>query len=323
MPINNIAGEGLEIKIGNESDRNSPEKAIEMLEWLESDRKQYKESLLSNPEIEPLPPELQKFVGEAIQVFQEEYSKLGIILPKQNIQVVQGSDKFFAGEQEKRSLQDYKGFVRGVVDKYSGVVVINDLNIPDPNAVEGVAVRELTLRYKALIIAHEIYHKLAPVIYTTERNDNHVQFRNWRMGLVYESDIQKGTRMFGLEEGLAEIWANKLRTLADKDFPRGTTLNNNLLADQRDPGLSDVSSYNTSTETAYLEPVLYPNCRKLVEFLGTKIPNFYKLAEEARINGKTGELAGEIEEIFGIGSFSTTVSADENNALDLIKKLSD
>lgn len=67
----------------------------------------------------------------------------------------------------------------------------------------------------------------------------------------------------------------------------------------------------------------YQWSRNLVEYIASKVPNFYFLIENMRINGCTIALAREIEKIFGKGSFREifTTQANEQDAKNMLEKL--
>ena len=110
-------------------------------------------NLLNRPEIHDIPERLKKVTEKLITFYQEEYKKLGLDINTKDILVLE------IEEQNK-----IVG-TTGTVDIQTGAIIIDDYGMGYINEINLTEEDELTLRYKAKIIAHELYHKFGQRIF--------------------------------------------------------------------------------------------------------------------------------------------------------------
>jgi hypothetical protein len=199
------------------------------------------------------------------------------------------------------------------------------------------AAEKLREYLEALYISHELYHDAAPVsvfVRTVKDRETGEKYHATagnpfdRKGVHYARRTRPEDGPPALEEGLAMTAQGEAASLAGRQFPEGAALYNRLLdfVVTKDPRLQDVprsflSIKNFDGEVVRYGPIQYMNGYALTAYLVRKIPNFFGLVEDARINGRTLPLVRVVEKKFGRGSYKRIVTCPEGKAVDLLREL--
>jgi hypothetical protein len=306
-----------------------------------------REKILNDPEVTPVPPELEKVKEEIINYYKRELKQYGISISHENIELVQASDKLLGNNS-------------GEIHRGTGLMIISDCGIPERPVEISDDDWELVLREKAVYMAHEIAHALIPMVVTTGKSVNEeMNLGSFRGGVSY---CNESGQIIGnaLEEARVEKWALKAQRIIDQTFPRAAersreavdeyknmkTEKERLLAEMvkrfsgesylRQKGqMSDndiqreqitlqymqLSGRTTEKGLLTLKSTLYLNGIELDRYLNSQIHDYDRLVERARFLGETGDLAVAVEERFGVGSYNKITSATVQTAPQILKEI--
>lgn len=168
---------------------------------------------------------------------------------------------------------------------------------------------DLKIYTQARTLVHELYHDSSNYMIS---RDGGIE----RQGLTYRAQ-----KHAAVEEGLAAIAECRAKVLLFAEFPAGASKEGYLI----DACLKEMPQLDPQMARAFGCIARYDNEKivlggsylpavDFVLYLSAEVPNFWQLAERARVLGETLPLARAIEGKFGSGSYKDVMTTTNENA---------
>lgn len=202
----------------------------------------------------------------------------------------------------------------GTMARYGSYVELFDLDISVPELKQLVYLKNL---------GHELYHSAAKLSFNLTITNEKISYNMENSGAGYGTEETNA-----LEEGSAIIFEKEVFNEVKKLFSdKIIDLYNQIKEHCKKLPTDDIDDleilvFNEETrENAVSDNIPYKNSKLLVEYIASRIPNFFNILEKARIERKTLDLARAIEKEFGEGSYRKITTASIDEAKELLKEL--
>jgi hypothetical protein len=194
------------------------------------------------------------------------------------------------------------------------------------------------------VVSHELYHAMGRHSFKATSTENgDLQFNTEGNGASFVGET-KHLHLF--EEGSAVQFEHDICEEIKNLFPKETVekYNNNIeqaslnrntqnlrkrvgiFADVITPKISNtddslILAHQKGEIWRFKEVPMYNRAKLVVEYMASKIPNFYTMLEKARVKGQIIDIAKAIENTFGEGWYRRIATASTSEASSILEEL--